>query len=177
MINSDRERELNLGRDWKLPPLKKNQVYLKSSLANLLDVGVGDIVYFDIDASKLGSFWKSTLENSVVDGNLISRTLHVILPLTVAQVYFDPAGTSLHFQLNSLGKYGIDKSAAIVELSSFYSNILENMSPELDPFTTLRYPPTPLTPPPQFHQLHRLFSTNHYQLTSSSSRHLFKYRL
>lgn len=142
VIDSDRERELNLGREWKLPSLKKGEIYLKNSLAKLLGAKVGDIVYVDIDATKLGSFWENILNKEGIGPQLLDQTKSVIIPFKVANLYDDPAGTQTLFDYkNTKGKYGIDKSAAIVELEFFYAELLANINPQLDPFSPqLGYP-------------------------------------
>lgn len=59
LINSDREREMNLGREWKLGPLNEGEVYIHENMARLVGANKGDIMYlqFQIGEGFLGRNW------------------------------------------------------------------------------------------------------------------------
>ena len=52
-MNSVYEKEINFGRSWDYPPLGENEVIISSSLADAMDIRVGDSIQVDVNISQL----------------------------------------------------------------------------------------------------------------------------
>lgn len=119
LINSDREKEMNLGREWKLGPLNEGEVYIHENMARLVGANKGDIMYlqFTFGDGFLGRNWIVSLlskynfteEQSKFDmrqivqhltnmemmaylGNEVFVTQTVYLPVVIKDVFADING-------------------------------------------------------------------------------------
>ena len=47
------EKEIHFGRSWDYSPLGENEVIISSSLADAMDISVGDVIQVDVNISQL----------------------------------------------------------------------------------------------------------------------------
>ncbi|KNB45141.1 hypothetical protein JH06_1263 [Blastocystis sp. subtype 4] len=57
------EKEINFGRSWDYPPLGENEVIISSSLADAMDINIGDIIQVDVNISQ----WIATVPDSSLE--------------------------------------------------------------------------------------------------------------
>uniref|UniRef100_A0A6B2KXH2 ABC3 transporter permease C-terminal domain-containing protein n=1 Tax=Arcella intermedia TaxID=1963864 RepID=A0A6B2KXH2_9EUKA len=112
MMDSLREKEMLLGRDWMLPPLNRGEVYVSSGVVESAKAQVGDYVYYPFDLRSVDELvWKNlTLNNIWLDSN-------VYVPMKIVGTY--PI---------SLGKYGSSTpNAMLIEYDHFMDYLIEHL--------------------------------------------------
>jgi hypothetical protein len=124
LINSEKEKNINLGREWKLEKLTEpGTAYIRKSLAKALNVVIGDLIYIDLNAFDLvgENIWKSySTNNSGYERQNVPFN-RVFLPVKISNIFSDVSGKF---------STSVD-NAIIMEFDYFFSYVLQFSNPYL----------------------------------------------
>ncbi|KAL7750743.1 hypothetical protein RI367_003700 [Sorochytrium milnesiophthora] len=133
IIDSDQERTMGIGRQWTLPPVPVNSIYIQQDIADSLRLSVGDIIFLAMEFTNPFPFQYQAAKTAADRANGSSTSIpsyasqNLMLPATVGAI-FD----------NTLGKSSIyDRSTVVVEYSTFFGWASNHLHPDIrEPFPT-----------------------------------------
>jgi hypothetical protein len=112
LIDSTKERNMGIGRDWPFPPLSAGSVYIQTQLAlDANNLSVGDTAYISIPfKNKFPSHYKEIVKRQP---NITDYVKTIYMPVKIAGMFDFP-----------LGKYPMDKKNILfMEYGSFLDSI------------------------------------------------------
>ncbi|KAJ3169466.1 hypothetical protein HDU88_000655 [Geranomyces variabilis] len=86
LIDTERERDFQIGRAWSLPPVPKDGIYIGSRTARALKLSVGDYVILSDDAFMFGTLY-SQVKASTITTPGFQDIKNVNIPLVVKAIY------------------------------------------------------------------------------------------
>lgn len=126
VIDTERERNMGLGRDWNKDPPADGYIYLQNGIASEAGVGVGDIVYVKFNLyDAFHNLWDRANKQgpyNYTGGSSYSiyGASTVFLPLKIAATFG-----------SGQGKFGTgQKSAIIMEYKYLMGQIVRNLDPD-----------------------------------------------
>ncbi|KAI9203452.1 uncharacterized protein BJ171DRAFT_623715 [Polychytrium aggregatum] len=123
ILDSDREKDLGIGRTWALGALQKNQVYIGARLAQRYGASVGDTLYVALDyrtlfpvlMTRVTSQLQHPLNQTALDQLSSRQVLNV--PFVISAIYDEDASSKI-------GRWPPKEFMMIMELSPFMDSIV-----------------------------------------------------
>lgn len=122
VLDTELEKRMGLGQRWDLPAVRDGHVYVQQSLAQQLNVSVGDMLVAQLDLEMLlpvvaSAETRASLGPGYADPYMSAR--HVLVPLRIQSVFEEP-----------LGKFDQEVSnAMVIEYRSFFKMVSDSIIP------------------------------------------------
>ncbi|KAJ3148485.1 hypothetical protein HDU86_007415 [Geranomyces michiganensis] len=117
LINTERERELGIGRAWSLPPVPKDGIYIGSRTARALKLEVGDYVIVTYDGFMFGTLYSKVKAATITNAGF-QDVRNVNVALIVKAIYAEDGS-------NKWPQWTATDYNAVLE----YSSILKVVAP------------------------------------------------
>jgi len=122
-IDTLREKELTIGRSWKLPPIPKGTIYVNEKFARALALSVGSFVYIGVSFNQFMTSYKNVKNTMYPNASAIpfQDVYMTQIPFKVSAIFDETA--SHKFPTTTQSQYfGVVEYADIFELTGQYSS-------------------------------------------------------